>query len=177
MFRLGDFYETFDDDAKIVSSVRNIVLTAREMGTGNRVPLAGVPIMRLRYLSNDLLPHSNCATMPQEHSPFHVLPSLFGSASRGWRQSQLSEQCANCTRFVLANLNLSHPVKVGLTKTKRRGSRRVFLDEPLFEGDGDGLRAIARAQLGGDLFDLALNRTFTPMDLPGHLLGCCAIRH
>jgi len=43
MFRLGDFYETFDDDAKIVSSVCNIVLTAREMGTGHRVPLAGVP--------------------------------------------------------------------------------------------------------------------------------------
>ena len=43
MFRLGDFYETFDDDAKIVSSVCNIVLTSREMGTGNRVPLAGVP--------------------------------------------------------------------------------------------------------------------------------------
>lgn len=43
MFRLGDFYETFDDDAKIVSSVCNIVLTARDMGTGNRVPLAGVP--------------------------------------------------------------------------------------------------------------------------------------
>lgn len=42
-FRLGDFYETFNDDAKIVSSVCNIVLTGREMGTGNRVPLAGVP--------------------------------------------------------------------------------------------------------------------------------------
>jgi DNA mismatch repair protein MutS len=43
MFRLGDFYESFDDDAKIVSSVCNIVLAAREMGTDNRVPLAGVP--------------------------------------------------------------------------------------------------------------------------------------
>ncbi len=43
MFRLGDFYETFDDDAKLVSSVCNIVLTGRDMGTGNRVPLAGVP--------------------------------------------------------------------------------------------------------------------------------------
>jgi DNA mismatch repair protein MutS len=42
-FRLGDFYETFDDDAKLVSSICNIVLTGREMGTGNRVPLAGVP--------------------------------------------------------------------------------------------------------------------------------------
>ena len=43
MFRLGDFYETFNDDAKIVSAVCDIVLTGREMGTGNRVPLAGVP--------------------------------------------------------------------------------------------------------------------------------------
>jgi DNA mismatch repair protein MutS len=39
----GRFYETFDDDAKIVPSICNIVLTAREMGTRNRVPLAGVP--------------------------------------------------------------------------------------------------------------------------------------
>ncbi|MGB8646830.1 MAG: DNA mismatch repair protein MutS [Anaerolineae bacterium] len=43
LFRLGDFYETFDDDAKIVSEVCNIVLTGRDMGLGQRVPLAGVP--------------------------------------------------------------------------------------------------------------------------------------
>ena len=43
MFRLGDFYETFDDDAKKVSEACNIVLTGRDMGTGQRVPLAGVP--------------------------------------------------------------------------------------------------------------------------------------
>ncbi len=43
MFRLGDFYETFDDDAKTVASACNIVLTGRDMGTGQRVPLAGVP--------------------------------------------------------------------------------------------------------------------------------------
>ncbi len=43
LFRLGDFYETFDEDARIVSEVCNIVLTGRDMGTGQRVPLAGVP--------------------------------------------------------------------------------------------------------------------------------------
>lgn len=42
-FRLGDFYETFEDDAKIASSVLDIVLTSREMGKGVRVPLAGIP--------------------------------------------------------------------------------------------------------------------------------------
>jgi len=43
LFRLGDFYETFDDDAKITSRELEIVLTAREMGKGNKIPLAGIP--------------------------------------------------------------------------------------------------------------------------------------
>jgi len=43
MFRLGDFYETFDDDAKIVAQVCDIVLTSRPVGKDQRVPLAGVP--------------------------------------------------------------------------------------------------------------------------------------
>lgn len=42
-FRLGDFYETFDDDAKKVARDLDIVLTSREMGKGNKVPLAGIP--------------------------------------------------------------------------------------------------------------------------------------
>jgi DNA mismatch repair protein MutS len=42
-FRLGDFYETFDDDAKTVAEVCDIVLTSRPVGRGERVPLAGVP--------------------------------------------------------------------------------------------------------------------------------------
>jgi DNA mismatch repair protein MutS len=46
-FRLGDFYEAFDDGAKMVASVCNIVLTGRDMGTGQRVPLAGVPCQAL----------------------------------------------------------------------------------------------------------------------------------
>ncbi|MEJ2208491.1 MAG: DNA mismatch repair protein MutS [Anaerolineae bacterium] len=43
LFRLGDFYETFDDDAKIVAQVCDIVLTSRPVGKKQRVPLAGVP--------------------------------------------------------------------------------------------------------------------------------------
>lgn len=42
-FRLGDFYETFDEDAKTVSSVLDIVLTSRNVGKGTRVPMAGIP--------------------------------------------------------------------------------------------------------------------------------------
>ena len=43
LFRMGDFYETFDEDAKIAARELEIVLTAREMGKGNKVPLAGIP--------------------------------------------------------------------------------------------------------------------------------------
>ncbi len=43
LFRLGDFYETFDEDARITSRELEIVLTSREMGKGNKVPLAGIP--------------------------------------------------------------------------------------------------------------------------------------
>lgn len=42
-FRLGDFYETFDDDALVIARELEIVLTSREMGRGQRVPLAGIP--------------------------------------------------------------------------------------------------------------------------------------
>jgi DNA mismatch repair protein MutS len=34
LFRLGDFYETFDEDAKIVSQVCDVVLTSRPVGKG-----------------------------------------------------------------------------------------------------------------------------------------------
>jgi DNA mismatch repair protein MutS len=43
LFRLGDFYETFEADAETAASVLDIVLTGREMGKGVRVPMAGIP--------------------------------------------------------------------------------------------------------------------------------------
>ena len=43
LFRLGDFYETFDEDARLASRELDIVLTSRSMGKGHKVPMAGVP--------------------------------------------------------------------------------------------------------------------------------------
>ena len=43
LFRLGDFYELFGQDAEIGASVLNITLTSREIGKGRRVPMCGVP--------------------------------------------------------------------------------------------------------------------------------------
>ncbi len=44
LFRLGDFYETFEDDAHVAARVLDITLTSREMGHGERLPMAGIPV-------------------------------------------------------------------------------------------------------------------------------------
>ncbi|NQV41333.1 MAG: DNA mismatch repair protein MutS [Candidatus Marinimicrobia bacterium] len=43
LYRMGDFYETFGDDAKITSKVLGITLTSRSNGKAAKVPLAGFP--------------------------------------------------------------------------------------------------------------------------------------
>ena len=44
LFRVGDFYETFGDDARLLSRELDVVLTARSADArGQRTPMAGVP--------------------------------------------------------------------------------------------------------------------------------------
>ncbi|HHY47189.1 MAG TPA: DNA mismatch repair protein MutS [Firmicutes bacterium] len=42
-FRLGDFYELFNEDAEIAARELEITLTSREAGKGKRMPMCGVP--------------------------------------------------------------------------------------------------------------------------------------
>jgi len=52
LFRLGDFYELFLEDAQIGAQVLDITLTARPEGRDGKVPMAGVPYHALdSYLS------------------------------------------------------------------------------------------------------------------------------
>ena len=43
MFRLGDFYEMFFDDAKTASAELELVLTGRDCGQAERAPMCGIP--------------------------------------------------------------------------------------------------------------------------------------
>jgi DNA mismatch repair protein MutS len=43
LFRMGDFYETFYEDAVLCSKVLGIALTSRNKGGENPIPLAGIP--------------------------------------------------------------------------------------------------------------------------------------
>ena len=42
LFRLGDFYEMFDQDARVAASALDLVLTSRQKGA-NKIPMCGVP--------------------------------------------------------------------------------------------------------------------------------------
>ncbi|MEO0442750.1 MAG: DNA mismatch repair protein MutS [Pseudomonadota bacterium] len=42
-YRMGDFYELFFDDAKVVAELLDITLTARGKSAGEAIPMAGVP--------------------------------------------------------------------------------------------------------------------------------------
>ena len=43
LFRLGDFFETFDEDAEVASAILGITLTSRDFGRIGRRPMAGFP--------------------------------------------------------------------------------------------------------------------------------------
>src|SRR5512143_3983332 len=43
LFRLGDFFETFEDDARTAARELELVLTSRSFAKGVRLPMAGVP--------------------------------------------------------------------------------------------------------------------------------------
>ena len=44
LFRMGDFYETFEGDAEVASRALGITLTSRNNGGAAEIPLAGVPV-------------------------------------------------------------------------------------------------------------------------------------
>ena len=55
LFRMGDFYETFDDDAILTSEILSITLTKRSNGAASKIPLAGFPHHSLEQHLHKLL--------------------------------------------------------------------------------------------------------------------------
>lgn len=55
LFQVGDFYETFFEDAEIAARELEIVLTTRDSQKDNPIPLAGVPIHAVEPYINKLL--------------------------------------------------------------------------------------------------------------------------
>ncbi|MBR7090871.1 MAG: DNA mismatch repair protein MutS [Clostridia bacterium] len=55
MYRLGDFYEMFFEDAERVAPMLGLTLTARDSGLDDRAPMCGVPVQNVETYINKLI--------------------------------------------------------------------------------------------------------------------------
>jgi len=70
LFRMGDFYEMFGDDAVKAAPILGIALTSRAHGKGERIPLAGVPYHSVeRYLARLLARGLKVVVVEQVEDP------------------------------------------------------------------------------------------------------------
>ncbi len=72
LFRLGDFYEAFDEDAKLLARELDIVLTSKPMGKNMRVPLAGIPHFVLEKHLATLISRGHRVAICEQTSSFPV---------------------------------------------------------------------------------------------------------
>ena len=69
LFRMGDFYEMFFDDAKVAARTLNLALTSRDKGAGG-VPMAGFPHHQLEsYLGKLIAAGLRAAVCEQVEDP------------------------------------------------------------------------------------------------------------
>ena len=70
LYRLGDFYEMFFDDAIKASKILDLTLTARDSGKEERAPMCGVPYHAVdNYISRLLLAGEKVAICEQLTNP------------------------------------------------------------------------------------------------------------
>ncbi|WP_303672977.1 DNA mismatch repair protein MutS [Vampirovibrio chlorellavorus] len=69
-YRMGDFYETFFEDALITARVLEITLTGRDAGKAGRIPMAGIPVKAAEtYLTKLLSQNLKVAICEQMEDP------------------------------------------------------------------------------------------------------------
>ena len=72
LFRLGDFYEFFGEDAQVASKVLDLVLTSRPVARGRRIPMCGIPYHALEsYLARLVDRGFRVAICDQVEDPKH----------------------------------------------------------------------------------------------------------
>jgi DNA mismatch repair protein MutS len=67
-FRIGDFYETFFDDAKICSKVLDLILTSKNKNAEDPVPMAGIPFHSVDKYIPKLVAHGYKVAIAEQTS-------------------------------------------------------------------------------------------------------------
>lgn len=73
-YRLGDFYEFFDNSAKVTSALCDLTLTGRDCGLENRVPMTGVPYHSADMYFKKILETHKLAVIESDSS-IHTYPN------------------------------------------------------------------------------------------------------
>lgn len=73
-YRLGDFYEFFDNSAKVTSELCDLTLTGRDYGLENRVPMTGVPYHSADMYFKKILEKHKLAVIESDSS-IHTYPN------------------------------------------------------------------------------------------------------
>jgi DNA mismatch repair protein MutS len=68
LYRMGDFYESFDEDARVVARDARITLTSRGFGRSGRVPMAGIPHHALNHYLGRLLSAGHTVAIAEQLS-------------------------------------------------------------------------------------------------------------
>ncbi|MDD3262984.1 MAG: DNA mismatch repair protein MutS [Candidatus Absconditabacteria bacterium] len=65
-FRMGDFYETFFEDAKITSKILDLVLTSKNKNSENPIPMAGIPYHSVDKYIPKLISHGHKVAIAEQ---------------------------------------------------------------------------------------------------------------
>ncbi len=68
-YRLGDFYETFDDDARTLARDARVAPTSRSFGRSGRAPMAGIPHHALNHYLGRLLAAGHTVAIAEQMTP------------------------------------------------------------------------------------------------------------
>ena len=70
--RLGDFYEMFDESAKIASDELDLTLTGRDVGLPERAPMCGVPFHATEVYIEKLLKKHAVVVLEKDKEPIYI---------------------------------------------------------------------------------------------------------
>lgn len=103
-YRLGDFYEFFDNSAKITSELCNLTLTGRDCGMENRIPMTGIPYHCADFYFKKILQTHKLAVIESDNN-IQTYPSKTDiiNAETGEILSDPKEEIINKLRNILGD--------------------------------------------------------------------------
>ncbi len=109
LFRLGDFYELFFDDAKIASYELDLVLTARAAGNNQKAPMCGVPFHAVSSYVKTLVNNGHKVAIVEQMEEAGASKGIVrrdvvrvvtpGTMTDEWVDDKTRNTIASCTKF------------------------------------------------------------------------------